>query len=174
MFVRITGQARYATFYKRYVRVVIAYVNLKRYEFAFSDDRLEYYFDSIGPKGVIRKVVRFRQDEDSNPIYSLGFGDLDLKTGHADDSVKSNNGDRNIVMATIASIALDFNRIYPDSVIYARGSIKAKTRLYQMAINSHFAEISLMFDVFGHIHGAWEDFRRGVNYEALYIKKKLK
>jgi hypothetical protein len=160
-------------FYNACVSVVIAYVNLKRYEFVCNDNRLEYYFDSVGPKGVIRKVVRFEQAEIGNPLFNLGFGDLDSTTHLVKDTVRSNNGDREMIMATIAAIVLDFSRSYPESLLYASGYNKARTRLYQMAIASHFREISLMFHVFGYVDNSWERFKTGRNYESFYVEKRL-
>ena len=76
---------------------------MKRYEFTFSEDRLEYYFYSVGPRGIIRKVVRFQHVDKAEPVYNLGFGDLDQETGLLIDFAKSNNGDRDMVMATVAA-----------------------------------------------------------------------
>lgn len=152
--------------------MLIADVNLNRYEYTHSDDRLEYYFDSVGPRGVIRKVVKFQQVDNAQAIYNLAFGDLNEVTGEIDDSVKSNNGDKEMVIATVAATVIEFSNAYPSSFIAAIGLNKARTRLYQMAIWAHFAEISLMFEVFGYIDDEWRQFRAATNYEAFSVTRK--
>lgn len=171
-FVRIVGQPRNTLFPEGYMNIVIAWVNLKRYEYTCSEDRLEYYFESVGPKGVIRKVVKFAQYRRAKQVYNLEFGDVDPLTGIHDDSIKSNNGDRDVVMATVAAIVLEFATTYPNKLVFAEGFDRARTRLYQMAIASHFAEISLMFHVNSYIDGAWQPFKINTNYECFYIEHK--
>ena len=131
---------------------------------------MQYYFDSVGPKGVIRKVVRFELWDAEMMIYNLAFGDVDSTTGLPDDKIKSNNGDRDTVMATIGMIVLEFMKAYPDSVVHAKGFSPSRTRLYQMAIASNFAEVSMIFSVMGYIKGEWKPFARGINYEQLLVR----
>gem|GEM_PF-4916220 len=60
--------------------------------------KFEFEFNSSGIKEVIAKVARF--DEIDENVYNFSFGDLDKETGDILDSVTSNNGDRDMVLAT--------------------------------------------------------------------------
>ena len=132
---------------------------------------MEYYFDSVGPKGVIRKYAQFEMGDADLSLYNLAFGDIDPTTGKPDHSVKSNNGDRDMIMSTIAAIVLEFTSMYPGATIFVRGFDAARTRLYQMGIASHFAEISLMFEIKGYVNGEWETFTLNTNYERFYATR---
>lgn len=132
---------------------------------------MEYYFNSVGQRGVINKVVRFERRSIDMPVYNLAFGDIDPITNKPDDLVKSNNGDRDLIMATLGAIVLDFMKDNPDCIVRAEGSTFARTRLYQMAIASNLAEISLIFDVFGYVDGEWHRFIRGNNYKQFFVKR---
>ena len=61
---------------------------------SMSNDRLEYQFNSIGPKGEFTIVVQFIETSDPS-IYSLSFGNL-LSDGRIDDQIRNNNKDRNL------------------------------------------------------------------------------
>ena len=50
-------------------------MQLPRYTYKTNENFQDYEFISIGPKGIIKKVVRFT--EISNNVFNLGFGDLD-------------------------------------------------------------------------------------------------
>jgi hypothetical protein len=132
-------------------------MNLARYPLKASDDFRRFEFFSEGPKGRIRKMVEFQQDGKDN-FYNLAFGDWDEVSGSINYKSRSNNGDRDKVMATIASAVFEFMLVYSDALIYAEGETDARTRLYQMGINKHLAdeeialmteeEIDLMFERF--------------------------
>jgi hypothetical protein len=118
-------------------------MNLQRYNY-FTNDYDVYEFFSDGPNGVIKKVVVFTQISDTEPpIYNLAFGDVHPVTGKLDDSVISNNGDGDIVLATVANTISTFCDHYGSHFIYAEGSTASRTRLYQMGIANLWNEISL-------------------------------
>src|SRR6266704_164757 len=117
-------------------------MNLERYEYVRKRTYVEYYFYSEGPKGQIRKVVRFElRYAYPDPYYNLIFGDWDEEHKEIDDRVITNNGDREKILATDAMIILDFTDIFRKAIIYAEGSNPARTRLYQMSINKFRYEI---------------------------------
>lgn len=103
---------------------------LPHYSYKASPSFLDYEFVSEGPKGKIKKVVRFTKIDDS--VYNLAFGDLEEDTGEINDSVISNNNDSSKVLATVAMIVKDFSLRYPDEWIVAIGSTHSRTRLYRM------------------------------------------
>ena len=86
-------------------------MNHKKYKYSASDTYLDYEFDSDGPKGKIRKIVRYSpQNSNGVTYFNLGFGDLNLKTGKIDDLVTSNNQDREKILATVAATVIEFTQ----------------------------------------------------------------
>lgn len=139
--------------------------------FAVSDHEHETYeFLSSGSKGTIKKVVQY-QEIGSN-VFNLAFGDWDEEEQKVKDRVRSNNDDRDKVLATVASTIIDFVKYHPGATIFAKGITAAKTRLYQMGISSNWHEISRLFEIEGFTEGYWEPFKQKKNYEAFVLKAK--
>ena len=132
---------------------------------------MEFEFLSIGKKGEILKIVQYSPTGIPN-IYNLGFGDKNLKTGKISDSVTSDNGDSQKVLATVAGTAIKFMQLHPASQIIVVGSSKSRTRLYQIGISNNLVEISKTFNVYGFSTGKWTKFDKGNNYNAFLIRKK--
>jgi hypothetical protein len=129
-----------------------------------------YEFYSEGPRGRIKKTVIY-SEIDKN-LFNLGFGDWNEERQGLDDSNRSNNGDRDKVLATVASTALIFTNHFPGARIFAEGSTPARTRLYQMGIGDNLLEINVTFEIKGFIGDQWEGFQRGRNYAAFLITRK--
>lgn len=99
-------------------------MNLDRYTFRSNVSHLDFEFESSGPNGNITKVVRFSpQNANGITYFNLGFGDID-ENGKVNDRSKSNNNDRDKILATIASIVLEFTAHFPDVMVYAQGSTR--------------------------------------------------
>lgn len=149
-------------------------MNLERYQYSNSNDYHDYEFYSEGPKGRISKMVTFSRIPNSDPaIYNLAFGDLNLVTGELDDSVSSNNQDREIVLATVANTIVEFCNHHGNHYIYAKGSTASRTRLYQMGITSLWEEISMDFEVYGLKDDDWQEFvPNQKNYDAFLVKRR--
>lgn len=127
----------------------------------------------MGPKGKIKKIVRFSpQNANGITYFNLGFGDFDTETGMISDLSKSNNGDREKILTTIARIVLVFTEHFPDVMVYAQGSTPARTRLYQMGISGNIDEIQEILHVYGYTNGKWQLFETKVNYEAFLVSRK--
>jgi len=141
-----------------------------RYPVTASDDRRVYEFYSEGPQGRIRKIIAYTQIGPS--LFNLGFGDWNEETQAPDDSNRSNNGDRDRVLATVAYTAIDFFSEFPDVQVFIEGSTYSRTRLYQMGISSNYLEINEKFEIKGFIEENWELFRSGRNYEGFLIRQK--
>jgi hypothetical protein len=107
-------------------------------------------------------------------VYNLAFGDKDLKSGEIDDTIISNNGDSEKVLASVVSSVYAFTDKYPDSWIYATGSTKARTRLYRIGISKFLSEVTDDFDVFGEKNDDWESFNKNIEYEGFLVKRKRK
>lgn len=148
-------------------------MNLEQYPIRTNASYLDFEFDSEGPNGTIRKVVRF-SPQNSNKItyFNLGFGDLDLKTGAINDLSKSNNNDREKILATVAATVLVFTKHFPDVMVYAQGSTPARTRLYQMGIAANWVEIGNLLQVYGFTQGKWFEFQSDTNYDAFLVIRK--
>jgi hypothetical protein len=98
-------------------------MNLEGYDVIYSSDHFEYEFYSEGPKGRIRKRVRFQPfSNNAGNFFNLVFGDANETGEIIDDSVVSNNADTDKIFATIAYIVLHFTNIFPNAEIYAEGS----------------------------------------------------
>ena len=144
--------------------------NLDRYDFSVNPTFFDYEFDSVGPKGIIRKVARFSLIQTS--LYNFGFGDLDPLTGEIADTVVSNNNDGDKVLGTVAQIIYYFTGVYQGSAVFIQGTSTARTRRYQMGIAKHWEVIGSVFEIVGLTNGKWEVFRHGVNYEACIGRRK--
>lgn len=146
-------------------------MDLNKYEFFVSQDYLEYVFYSVGPKGNIKKGIRYSKISDTPITYNLAFGDIDM-SGALDDVVISNNQDRDIILATVAGSIHLFCNHHGNHFLYVEGSTPSRTRLYQMSIAKFWNDIREDFDVFGFTDEQWSPFHRLINYEAFLIKRK--
>ena len=141
------------------------------YELEETLNGLTFEFTSVGPKGKIPKLVVYSKVH-SKGIYNLGFGDKDPNTGAINDFVITDNKDSQKVLATVASTVYYFTHRYPKAVIVAKGSTKARTRLYQMGISNNLEEITPDFKVLGRKEGTWQRFEKNVQYDMFLITLK--
>jgi hypothetical protein len=147
-------------------------MNLPRYEYYASSDQQYFSFYSDGPNGQIIKVVVYSKMNDDPEVYNLAFGDEDPVSHQINDDVRSNNNDRDMVLATVAITVNEFSVQHGNHYIHVVGRTPARTRLYQMSIARLIIEIKQDFEVYGYINGNWEDFEPNVNYEAFLVKRK--
>jgi hypothetical protein len=141
-----------------------------KYPVIASDNPYTYDFYSEGPKGRIKKAIFFTSI--GKNLFNLGFGDWNEETQDVDDSNRSNNGDRDKVLATVAFTAIKFIERFPDAQITIVGSTPARTRLYQMGIAYNYMEIKDILKIEGLINDRWENFQLGVNYKSFLITRK--
>ena len=148
-------------------------MNLDRYKYSTTDTFLNFEFESAGPKGRIKKVVRYSPYNVKGVTYfNVGFGDLNEETGKIDDLTITDNKDRDRILATIAATVLEFTYHFPDVMVYAQGSTPARTRLYQMGIAANWAEIDRVLQVFGFANDEWHLFEKNINYDAFLVLRK--
>jgi hypothetical protein len=145
-------------------------MNMEKYSVVSDNNHIAYEFLSQGPRGTIKKVVFYQEIEEN--IFNLAFGDWDEKKQKIDDRIRSNNSDRDKVLATVAFTVMDFIKYHPESLIFVQGSTPARTRLYQIGILQTWAEISQLFDLRGFLGDRWEPFRKGENYDGFILKAK--
>jgi|SRR6185437_6081123 len=141
-----------------------------KYTIIASDDLYSYEFYSEGPKGRIKKAIFFTPI--GKNLFNLGFGDWNEETQDVDDSNRSNNSDRDKVLATVAFTAVKFMEHFPGALIIIAGSTPARTRLYQMGIAYNYIEIKDLLEIQGLIKDRWESFQLGTNYKAFLISRK--
>jgi len=132
-------------------------MRLPKYPLASSDQLTTFEFISEGQKGLIHKIVQYQPTNLKN-VYNLAFGDKDHTTGEIDDTIISNNGDSEKVLATVVASVYAFTDKYPEAWIYATGSTKARTRLYQMGIAKFFTEVEDDFEILGERDGDWNRY----------------
>lgn len=150
-------------------------MHLDRYNFSTNHTFLDFEFESDGPNGRIKKVVRYSpQNAGGITYFNLAFGDWNEAIGKIDDTAISNNRDRDKILATVAATVIEFTHHFPDMPVYVQGSNQARTRLYQMGISSNWEEIETILDVYGFYDGEWEPFRKSINYIAVFACRKLK
>jgi hypothetical protein len=129
----------------------------------------------VSPNGRVKKVIDYQQieNEDSDvERYNLCFGDWDERVEDMCDLRITNNSDRKKVLATVAKTVISFTEKKPEAIIYGVGSTPARTRLYQMSINSNWEEVNRFFIVRGKIDNNWELFRHNKNYEEILVFRK--
>ena len=146
-------------------------MNQQKYQLKADEILSTYEFLSEGLKGKIVKLIQFTATN-YHDVFNLAFGDKDAKTGQIDDKVISNNGDSEMVLATVVSAIYAFTDKHPDCWIYATGSTKSRTRLYRMGITKYMKEVKQDFEIFGEINKAWESFVKEIDYESFLVKRK--
>jgi hypothetical protein len=119
-----------------------------------SNDSVIFHFESIGPKGVFLKEVKFESVEEITYYYQLALYDID-KDNNRSVLSESKNQDMNKIMATVIECILIFLENNPSANIVFTGSTPVRTRLYKIIINKLFDSIKNRFDVrgFSEIYG---------------------
>ncbi len=84
-----------------------------------------FEFMSEGSKGSIRKRVEYQEMKQNTgfKFYNLAFGDINEETNNIDDTVVSDNGNTQKVLATVASTIFYFIEKYPDAIIRIKGGL---------------------------------------------------
>ena len=145
-------------------------MKLPHYEYKINENFLDYEFISEGPKGGIKKLVRFTKL--SHNLFNLAFGDLNKQSGEIDDLAITNNKDHYKVLSTVAAIVYDFSNRNKYAGIFAKGSTASRNRLYRMRIINNWKVIKAGFMIFGWEDGSWHLFEPGKNYEAFLLHRR--
>ncbi|PSL49034.1 hypothetical protein CLV51_101364 [Chitinophaga niastensis] len=135
-----------------------------------SADLSIFDFISIGPKGPIHKRIAF-QETIIPEIYNLSFGDIN-KIGEYDDFSVSDNGDRDVILATVANIVEIYLMKYPNRWISFEGSTRERTRLYRMAIGINLKELSVKFDIYTQVGGRLVPFLKNMPVDNFVVTSK--
>jgi hypothetical protein len=148
-------------------------MNMKRYPYRLKWVNVQYEFESIGPNGVIKKVVSYctatRRNEE---VVNLALGDWDEQARCFDYKANSKNRDTSMVLATVASTCVNMMFLHPAVRVYAEGFTPARTRLYRIGIVKNWNAIESVLDIEGYRMGKREPFQASINYEAFRAKRK--
>lgn len=145
-------------------------MHLDRYVAVADPTHRTFEFFSEGPKGTIRKIVMYSPIDSS--LFNLGFGDWNEVAQSVEDKVRSNNMDRDKVLATVAFTVLDFLKYHPGTTVLLEGSSQARTRLYQIQIKSAWYWISQTLHIEGYVDERWEFLRTDGSYDAFAVRSK--
>lgn len=149
-------------------------MNIEKYPVVIGATSMVYEFISEGNKGKITKLVIYSQTHLHN-FYNLGFGDKDEITGDIDDTIITNNGDSEKVLATVAATLYTFTDKFPNAMIFASGSTTARTRLYRIGITNNLEAIKADFEIFGLTKDKnWLQFEKRKEFDAFLVKRKMK
>ncbi len=148
-------------------------MKIVKYPVITGETSMVFEFTSEGLHGSIPKLIIYSETHLRN-FYNLGFGDKDEITGQIDDEIVTNNGDSEKVLATVASTLYIFMEKFPDAMVFATGSTKARTRLYRIGISNNLIEIQEDFEIYGLAENKWQNFQKQTAYEAfLIVQKKI-
>ncbi len=146
----------------------------ERYKLEETSEDFGYDFYSEGPNGRFRKAIRLQNvPELGRNVYNLAFGNYNVITGRIDDKVVSNNGDREIILHTVADAIVDFLTKNPLAIVLIKGSSMSRVRLYQIGIAFYWPEINARYEVLGKRNETWQPFELGINYKAFLVFKKI-
>jgi hypothetical protein len=145
-------------------------MNERKYKVRAHSDHLTFEFLSVGPKGNILKIVEYQHMHEN--FYNLAFGDKNASGEILDDLIKTNNGDTDIVLFTVASTLFDFFEHYEGTIVFAQGSTHSRNRLYRRYLTNFLDIINENFILFGELAGEIERFTIGMDYTSFYIQKK--
>jgi uncharacterized membrane protein len=148
-------------------------MNLERYQLETDENSEIFEFISVGQKGRILKRIKYIQTEDPK-IWNLSMGDVIKETDETDYYTKTNNGDTEKVLATVAITIFGFFNKHPNAIVYATGSTASRTRLYQIGVNKYYSEIEPYYHLLEELDNKLERFTKGINYEGFVIFKKDK
>ncbi len=121
-------------------------MHLDKYKVEISNASTKFDFTSEGHLGRIEKSIQY--EEMQKGIYNLGFGNKHPITEEINDTIITNNGDMEKILATVAFSIYIFTEKNPNIWIYVTGSSQSRIRLYRMAINKYQKEINEDFLVY--------------------------
>jgi hypothetical protein len=146
-------------------------MKLEKYLLQSDDEQEVFEFYSQGPKGNILKRVAYTPTTIIN-VWQLVMGDYNLESDQIDFMTVTNNSDREKVLATVGVTLYSFFSKKPHAMVYAKGSTRSRTRLYQIGISKLNEQIEQNFEIFGELEGKFERFTKNINYDSFIVIKK--
>jgi hypothetical protein len=106
---------------------------------------MEFHFESVGPNGTIRKIVKFTFY--GKQLCSLAFGDQ--IEGGFDDEVISDNDDMRKIMQTVVNITIFFSCIHAECKIVIQPVDRKRKLLYNRIFQVFETEVFRYYEVEG-------------------------
>jgi hypothetical protein len=147
-------------------------MNLEKYKLRASKTYISFRFTSICPKGNIEKRIVYTKTKNRS-VLNLAFGDVIKGSKGIDDTIVTNNDDKEKVLATVVASIYIFTSKYPNTWVGLTGSTVSRTRLYRIVISGYFEILSNDFEIYGLENQNWQVFEKNKNYDAFVIKRKL-
>lgn len=107
------------------------------YPYLSSGKKTQVAFQSLGPKGIIIKIIRFEQVHGNR--WNLGLGDF--KQGKIETNKLTSNGDVVKVLATVAAATLAFLEEYPERIVEIKPVDEKRKRLFNLVFSRRWAQI---------------------------------
>ncbi|MFD1258391.1 DUF6934 family protein [Mucilaginibacter terrae] len=141
-----------------------------------SEDLQTFVFISDGRRGQIKKAVEYTPIDIDNNIYNLGFGTLNEDYSIAGND-RTNNGDINKVLSTVAKTIDVYTHFYPSRKIYFTGYMPQLTKIYNRAISANYHLIDQNYYIYGdnddrEDHYSFEDFVLGKTYYGFLLQRR--
>jgi hypothetical protein len=144
-------------------------MNRPFYPFTTLDEATRFDFVSVG-KEIVPKTIVFYQTDD--PLFfTLTLANL-LPDGRLYISTKSNNGDLEMILATVFQSITIFLTHRPGVIVGFKGSSDSRTRLYQIAIAKELEQAAKRFNIWGLTDTGLEPFRVQKMYDGFFISFK--
>ncbi|AQG80854.1 DUF6934 family protein [Spirosoma montaniterrae] len=141
---------------------------LDPYPFTSNDDHTSYFFDSIGKRGVVPKVIDYVLLQ--NNIYNVGIQDLDPTTNERLPPQFTGNGDAMQVFVTAVETMKVFFKHYPDKWLFLEPLNSELIKLYHRGMLALMGPYADDIHVYGIVQeGEYEPYREDGTYRAILI-----
>ncbi|MGK7392903.1 MAG: DUF6934 family protein [Candidatus Cyclobacteriaceae bacterium M2_1C_046] len=169
-------------------------------EYTSASKKHRFLFESNGTRQIIKAIeYTYIQKMDGVPVFNLGFGDYDIKSGEILDSINSNNGDMYKVFNTVLTTVPKFFKLNKEAAIFVQGSdgtdnfmkicketckkdcenicrnMNRRINTYRYFVNKNFDQLSKEYIFFGLTGGDNPDFVQYVphnEYSGILVYKK--
>lgn len=141
---------------------------MRKYKFTESSQGKVFKFLSIGPKGVIKKVVQFQEIEPGK-VYNAAIADEVQGSLHYER--QSNNGDILIIFSTLTAIVERFCFLHPEAIIFITSNDQQRINVYQWRLKRALQELKTRYTFFGQTEdgASWEAFQESKFYTAFFV-----
>jgi hypothetical protein len=140
----------------------------EHYPFVKNVESSYFEFESIGPKGVIRKVIAIEfMDENA---WNIAFGDK-TDADWTDKSI-SNNGDMVKVIATVIAAVLEFSATYPTRNLVIQPLDERRKSLYNLVFQKNMEDIEQIFEIWGSFNGDFLEYSPQIHCDIFFLSRK--
>ncbi|MFN3850272.1 MAG: DUF6934 family protein [Spirosomataceae bacterium] len=141
------------------------------YDFKILDEAFRFDFISSSNIREIPKTILYQKTTIAN-FYNLVLADIQ-PDGSLDVFSESNNGDMEMILATVVQTMLVFTAYYPKASIVFTGSTPSRTRLYQIVLSKEIDKSKATFEILGLKDDKLSPFEKNQTYEGFVISKKI-